>query len=487
MAKRSSQNLDEGINMDSMMDNMTNVVGVLLLVLIIVQLGVKNSSAQLEEQYANATPEDVEKVQQKLKKAKDLGNKEGAIEEAAEKLKTTQADLREFESSLAKKGFKLEEMIALKKDLKSKQEDESAKKKVANSLLTEIEGLKAALDKTPAPKGPPPLNVRVPLPSEPPANPVFLNILCMSNRIYILREKYWAIQVANTINSNSVALKYFRQPLDPKAGPILDHRKTVDVLNGRNLGDEYVAIQIPLGDGDPTKSTTDRLRMRIVPRQDGGVTAEQMRADYQQISRRPTEPNLEDEEPKESFKFSPFQKNVKAFNFKPLPGVVYQFLIHPSGVAAYHAARELCAFYKVPARWDFTVSTDYSEVLNPRPIVNRLNDLPPSPFNGILAAVDSGAKTITLQRTPPLVIAITSSSISLDGKMVPLAELQPGNYVAQGSYLHNIFTGQNTGTIINALSQAPPPPPPPPPKTTPPAKPTGPAPIIITAPKKKLD
>ena len=50
MAKRSPANLDEGVNMDSMMDNMTNVVGTLLLVLIIVQMGVKNNADTVEEE-----------------------------------------------------------------------------------------------------------------------------------------------------------------------------------------------------------------------------------------------------------------------------------------------------------------------------------------------------------------------------------------------------------------------------------------------------
>lgn len=82
MAKR-SQNLDEGINMDSMMDNMTNVVGTLLLVLIIVQMGVKSTADQVEEELANVTPQQVQQAKQQLAQIKATAEKSGANQEVA--------------------------------------------------------------------------------------------------------------------------------------------------------------------------------------------------------------------------------------------------------------------------------------------------------------------------------------------------------------------------------------------------------------------
>ena len=59
MARRNQTNLDESVNMDSMMDNMTNVVGTLLLVLIVVQLKIGMTANQIEESLANVKPEDI--------------------------------------------------------------------------------------------------------------------------------------------------------------------------------------------------------------------------------------------------------------------------------------------------------------------------------------------------------------------------------------------------------------------------------------------
>ena len=65
MAKRQQQNLDEGVNMDSMMDNMTNVVGTLLLVLMIVQMQVNNKAGEIEESFANVTQDDLDKAKKR--------------------------------------------------------------------------------------------------------------------------------------------------------------------------------------------------------------------------------------------------------------------------------------------------------------------------------------------------------------------------------------------------------------------------------------
>lgn len=156
MAKR-SQNLDEGINMDSMMDNMTNVVGTLLLVLIIVQMGVKSTADQVEEELANVTPQQVQQAKQQLAQIKATAEKSGANQEvAAQKAKSKQDDLRAFETTLEQKGIKIRDFEELQKDLINKRSIEATQKTAMSALLGERDNLRAALDKTPMPKGPPP-------------------------------------------------------------------------------------------------------------------------------------------------------------------------------------------------------------------------------------------------------------------------------------------------------------------------------------------
>lgn len=75
MARRNQTNLDESVNMDSMMDNMTNVVGTLLLVLIVVQLKIGMTANQIEESLANVKAEDIAAAKAEVAKTEaDLKN-----------------------------------------------------------------------------------------------------------------------------------------------------------------------------------------------------------------------------------------------------------------------------------------------------------------------------------------------------------------------------------------------------------------------------
>lgn len=155
--------------MDSMMDNMTNVVGTLLLVLIIVQMGVKSTADQVEEELASVTPQQVQQAKQQLAQTKATAEKSGANQKvAAQKAKSKQDDLRAFETTLEQKGINIRDFEELQKDLLAKRGIETTQKQVVSGLLGERDNLRAALDKTPIPKGPPPLDVRVPIAKPPP-------------------------------------------------------------------------------------------------------------------------------------------------------------------------------------------------------------------------------------------------------------------------------------------------------------------------------
>ncbi|MEQ2006670.1 MAG: hypothetical protein ABMA26_07725, partial [Limisphaerales bacterium] len=308
MAKRSSQNLDDGVNMDSMMDNMTNVVGTLLLVLVIVQLGVKNNADNVEEELAKVTPQQVAAAKQQLAKLKTDAQKSGANQEVvAQKAKSKQDDLRHFETTLEQKGIKVRDLETLQKDLVAKRDVEATEKTAMSSLLGERDGLRAALDKTPPPKGPPPIDVRVPIAKAVPPGAIEYRVLCLSNRVYMINPFGWRSTVWTDLQKAKYDLLHAKQPADTKAGPVFDHLKTVNWLNEHKFGDEYVALKFPLD----TNSMTDRVTMQIFPRADGGETPEQV-----------DDPD------------SNFRKTL--VKLRANPKIVCWFWVHPTGVAAYH-------------------------------------------------------------------------------------------------------------------------------------------------------
>ena len=86
MARRRSSNSDEGVNLDSLMDALTNVVAVLILVLLLVQADVAQKVVQFLEGLKPATPEQiveakktVEELEQKQTRLDQLLSKEGSL------------------------------------------------------------------------------------------------------------------------------------------------------------------------------------------------------------------------------------------------------------------------------------------------------------------------------------------------------------------------------------------------------------------------
>ena len=126
--------------------------------------------------------------------------------------------------------------------------------------------MRAALDKTPPPKGPPPIDVRVPVAKAIPQGAVEYRVLCMSNRVYMINPFGFRTRVWTELEKARYDLLFAKQPADSKAPPVFDHLKTVTWLNERKYADEYVELKFPLD----TNSMTDRVTMQILPRADGG-------------------------------------------------------------------------------------------------------------------------------------------------------------------------------------------------------------------------
>ncbi len=171
----------------------------------------------------------------------------------------------------------------------------------------------------------------------------------MSNKVFILSPELWCLNVWKDLEKAKYDLLHAKQAADPKALPVFDHLKTVNWLNERNFTDEFVELKFPLN----TNSMTDRVTMRILPRADGGEAPEQ----------------LDDLE-------SVFRKTL--VKLRSNPKNVCWFWVHPTGVAAYHAGREQCGRYGIPAGWEYYTGTSYSEVL-PQFTVNRFKEPPPPP------------------------------------------------------------------------------------------------------------
>jgi hypothetical protein len=182
MARRRNKTSATSGNMDSLLDALTNVVGILVIVLVAVQLSSQDAARQIVEEYEKKiTPEEREKAEQhaaevarELKKIEKLIQREKKLQagDPEKELETLKDELQKIEE-LAKKETAAAE--------KQRQEAEAKKAEVMaqidglHKLIAELEeksskaevqriALMTELKETRAPKAPPVKEVRLPTP-----------------------------------------------------------------------------------------------------------------------------------------------------------------------------------------------------------------------------------------------------------------------------------------------------------------------------------
>lgn len=185
MARRRSKTSATGGNMDSLLDALTNVVGILVIVLVAVQISSQEAARRMEEMIEKIDPQEQQKIDQQAAAAKaELEDLQQAIqqEENRDKIDPEKllASLR-AELSAAEDKAKQDMMIVTAKE-KEAEEKKLAAEELRQQLLRQLaeleekekkyivakEDILAKLEDTPIPKPPPPKEVRPPTPKDVP-------------------------------------------------------------------------------------------------------------------------------------------------------------------------------------------------------------------------------------------------------------------------------------------------------------------------------
>lgn len=185
MARRRSKTSATGGNMDSLLDALTNVVGILVIVLVAVQISSQEAARRMEEMIKKIDPQEQQKIDQQAAAAKaELEDLQQAIqqEENRDKIDPEKllASLR-AELSAAEDKAKQDMMIVTAKE-KEAEEKKLAAEELRQQLLRQLaeleekekkyivakEDILAKLEDTPIPKPPPPKEVRPPTPKDVP-------------------------------------------------------------------------------------------------------------------------------------------------------------------------------------------------------------------------------------------------------------------------------------------------------------------------------
>ena len=151
MAKRKSSD-GEGLNLDSLMDALTNVVAVLILVLLLVNADATNKIVKFYEDLEPATPEEVqaskeiiEKLLQQKKDTEDIFKKKPPTTEEIEAAKLR---LIKLDADIKLKDAELKSITELRQELVVAETNRDKEKEIVVALQKEIETMKAQLDNT---------------------------------------------------------------------------------------------------------------------------------------------------------------------------------------------------------------------------------------------------------------------------------------------------------------------------------------------------
>ncbi|MDZ4405719.1 hypothetical protein [Prosthecobacter sp.] len=178
MSKRKHE--EQELPFVALMDTMTNVVGVLIIVLVMVGLSVASAVKKVLSDLPPVTPEELQKIVEQVKELPKLETPEEVEkkkQQAETDLKKAIEDLKTVDTSDLQAKMKFMDLDVFKKQLEERKKERELSKTETDKILTEVERLKALLDQTPEFKPPPPTYVRLPNPRAYPEKPVETRIL----------------------------------------------------------------------------------------------------------------------------------------------------------------------------------------------------------------------------------------------------------------------------------------------------------------------
>ncbi|MFM7182069.1 MAG: hypothetical protein ACKO2G_11475 [Verrucomicrobiales bacterium] len=341
---------EQGVSMDSLMDALTNVVAVLIVILILLQLDVKNTVEKFFDDLTPATPGEIAAAkEQKNELAAQLVRQQDlfkAPKPTEHEIAAIRADLSLLEKSIEDNKTALLELSELRKKVDAEKKVETAEQKKTEVILAEISRIKALLDQTPVPKAPEPTVVKIPNSREIPDSAVIFYIHTFKEQIHLIDSQQARTMVLDEFKFND--RNWFRElkriPNKPDVR-VYDQEKIVQHFEKKNLKVRKQSISVPYN------KPWNRLNFRVT------FDSEQGDATLSDL-----------DEPKGRF------HNICDY-IKRTPRSVVIFKVHPNSFATYIKAREIADQMLVPCGWEIDTNNFYQERLEFT--VNNLEQPPP--------------------------------------------------------------------------------------------------------------
>lgn len=218
MAKKSKSGGSE-LNLDSLMDAVTNVVGVLMIVFVMMALNTAQMLQKILSDLPPVTPEEHQKLVEQMKQLPpppiDPKKLEEEQKKAQQDIKKATEELASVDTSQLQSQMKFMDLESFRKQLQEAKKKRESERAESEKLIAEVERLKALLDDTPIFKPEPPTFVRLPNPRPFPENPNETRILVAKQGVLFLNEKTFIEPIVGGLDKIKSQFEYKEVKIDP--------------------------------------------------------------------------------------------------------------------------------------------------------------------------------------------------------------------------------------------------------------------------------
>lgn len=287
---------DEELPFVALMDTMTNVVGVLLIVLVMVGLGIATTVKRVLSELPPVTQEELAKLIQDMaipKVPETPEQVEKKINDALAQIKKLAEELKTIDLSDEQQKVKFMDLNEIRKKIERAKYDRDGEKKELDKLFAELDRLKKLLDDTPVFKPPPPKYVRIPNPRPVPQGAVRENFLIAKGRVLYLNDRSYLDIVQKEIVKNRDALLSPNHPkvtsTTPAAKITYSKEKLMAYFDRARIGDRSLQAKLVPVANAPV------MNLNLIPQEGAGETSQDLRnpaSFFQRYMRKlKTEPN----------------------------------------------------------------------------------------------------------------------------------------------------------------------------------------------------
>jgi len=239
----------------ALMDTMTNVVGVLLIVLVMIGISIATAVNKVLSELPNVTEEQLKQVQEQISKLTPIPVDPTQLlkDQVATNQKIVEVTQQLKDVDVSKTKVRVGEMTPeeVQKQIDANQKARDAQKTVLDQLLAEIERLKALLDATPIYKPEPSTYVRLPNPRDYPEGAIETRIIVSADRVYHYRDSDYVPPLVAGLEKTRSSLRYqdvkiepFRPMLDKVFGNPAETQKAWPIISP--LAEKFQMDQVAL-------------------------------------------------------------------------------------------------------------------------------------------------------------------------------------------------------------------------------------------------